>query len=82
MLPEFEGGLSVHDVTMSANRDREIKPFGLVECLDPIVRVAVAHEGRPAVQSVAGSDHSFLRQEYEHVAFRMRAAKPEDFNRA
>src|SRR5207247_4987111 len=53
-----------------------------VERRHPVLGVAVAHEGRPADDGVAGDDHLFLGQVHEDVALGVRPPEVEEMDLA
>src|SRR5437016_13270269 len=53
-----------------------------IECPNPIIRIAVAHEWRPAMQHVARYQHFFFGKENPDIAVSVRAPEPQDLNRS
>src|SRR5579859_1903229 len=80
LFPQLEFLFPVHDVAVSPDHLIEVEFFGGIQGLNPVIGVAVAHVGSPAVQSVARDENFLVRKENEHVAIGVRIPQPEKFH--
>src|SRR2546425_13108614 len=71
VAPERAEPLATGDIAVAHDDVREIELGEPVERRRPLLRVAVAHEGRPADHRVPGGDGLLPRQIDEHVAGRV-----------
>src|SRR5215472_13709175 len=67
---------------MTAKRLVEVKLLSRIKCLNPFERIAVAHEGRPAVKGITANENFLFQQINPDIPIGVSVTKPENLNRA
>src|SRR5439155_22211585 len=67
---------------MASKRLVKIKLLSRIKGLNPIKRIAVAHEGRPAVQGITANENFLFRQVNPDIPICVGITKPKNLNYA
>src|SRR5215472_16297832 len=65
---------------MTAKRLVEVKLLSRIKCLNPFERIAVAHEGRPAVKGITANENFLFRQINPDIPICLGITKPQNLN--